>query len=371
MNDQLTEFQPNFVPKPGVVLKEYLDARDIKVTVFAKRCGRPQKTISEIIAGNNSITPETAIQFERALDVKASIWLDLESRYQLFKAEEKERESLAEETDWIENFPYREMQNKGFLPRTRNPFEILVSMLKFFGVSTVAAWEDYWPGRLGAVRYKKSDRVKGSLYAVSAWLRRGEEKALDISCSVYDETKFRNALRKVRTLTMKDWPEARQDLIDLCRSAGVAVALVPDLSYTKIRGAAYWASKDKAVILLSDRLKFEERLWYAFFHEAAHILLHSKKTIFVDYEQDKEAKDIDEEREADDYAASAIISEDQLAEFYELYGRKKNSFTADELEEFARKIRISSALLLARLQWEGSVSYNRLTELRKPLVFQD
>ena len=67
---------------------------------LARRCGRPIKTVSEIVAGKSSITPETAIQFERVLGVPASFWVNLESKYQLRLAEAAERNDLATCAAW-------------------------------------------------------------------------------------------------------------------------------------------------------------------------------------------------------------------------------------------------------------------------------
>ncbi len=73
---RISEFAPDYAQHPGAYLEEILDQRGIRKTDFAIRCGRPAKTISEIIAGKTTILPDTALQFERVLgDVKASIWL--------------------------------------------------------------------------------------------------------------------------------------------------------------------------------------------------------------------------------------------------------------------------------------------------------
>lgn len=37
----------------------------------------------------------------------------------------------------------------------------------------------------------------------------------------------------------------------------------------------------KAVIQLSLRHKTDDHLWFSFFHEAGHVLLHSKKETFI------------------------------------------------------------------------------------------
>ncbi|MBK6514442.1 MAG: hypothetical protein IPG04_10075 [Polyangiaceae bacterium] len=46
-------------------------------------------------------------------------------------------------------------------------------------------------------------------------------------------------------------------------------------------GLARWLHKDQALIQLSLRHKTADHLWFSF-HEAGHILLHGKKTIFID-----------------------------------------------------------------------------------------
>ena len=68
----------------------------------------------------------------------------------------------------------------------------------------------------------------------------------------------------------------------LCNGAGVAFVLVPRLAKTSVSGAARWLSPRKALIQQSDRYKTNDHFWFTFFHEAAHIILHSKRDVFVD-----------------------------------------------------------------------------------------
>ena len=53
---------------------------------LARRTKRPIRAINEIIKGDKSLTPATALQLEKALGVPAHIWTGLESRYQLIRA---------------------------------------------------------------------------------------------------------------------------------------------------------------------------------------------------------------------------------------------------------------------------------------------
>jgi HTH-type transcriptional regulator/antitoxin HigA len=52
--------------------------------------GRPPRLISEIVRGKRSITAETAVQLERALDVPARFWLTLQTQYDLVLARQRQ-----------------------------------------------------------------------------------------------------------------------------------------------------------------------------------------------------------------------------------------------------------------------------------------
>jgi len=62
----------------------------------------------------------------------------------------------------------------------------------------------------------------------------------------------------------------------------VAVAFVPELPKSRASGATRWLSASKALVQLSLRYKTNDHLWFTFFHEAAHILLHGKRLIFLE-----------------------------------------------------------------------------------------
>ena len=76
------QFEPDYVILPGEILEETLQARAMSKTMLAARTGFTDKHISEIINGKAPITPQTAIMLERILDIKAQIWLKLETEYQ-------------------------------------------------------------------------------------------------------------------------------------------------------------------------------------------------------------------------------------------------------------------------------------------------
>lgn len=366
------EYRPDYDREPpGDMLKWFLDSRGLKIVDFAKRCGRPTKTISEIVAGKTAITPETALQFERVLGVEAATWLQLEAGYRLEKARDEEK-SLAmndEALSWAKCFPIAEMARYGFLAERPKKTALVDTLLRFFGVSSVAAWTQYWDARLNLAFFKKQKSGRNNSYGVAAWMRQGERLATQAvddwaEPTPYSEAVFRSVLPKIRGLTREPWDDIQDQLVQQCAAAGVIVVFVPFLSKTDVRGAAFWARKDRPVIILSDRGKSEALIWFAFFHEAAHILLHSKKTVFLD-QGDAGTSEASIENEADRFSAETLIPGDDIDRFVQIYGSDVGHIAVGKLAEFAAEIDIDPGLLMRRLQWEEVLpqkyrSFNRL-----------
>src|SRR5690606_27160363 len=104
-------------------------------------------------------------------------------------------------------------------------------------------------------------------------------------------------LFQVRNLSVHLESGFHHTVTELCASAGVAVVFVPELPRTRVSGATRWLTSDKALIQLSLRYKSDDHLWFTFFHEAGHILLHGKRDMFIEAE-DQEHNQSDKEREA-------------------------------------------------------------------------
>ena len=77
------DLTPAYPSHPGETLQDMLEDRGWTQREFAKRIGRPEQLISNIINGKSGITAETALEFAGAFDMSAEFWLDLDSRYRL------------------------------------------------------------------------------------------------------------------------------------------------------------------------------------------------------------------------------------------------------------------------------------------------
>jgi HTH-type transcriptional regulator / antitoxin HigA len=78
-------FEPNWSTHPGEHLEEYLEVNGWSQAELARRAGLTPKLVSEIINKKNPVTPATALKLERALGLKAEIWMRIQSSWDLFQ----------------------------------------------------------------------------------------------------------------------------------------------------------------------------------------------------------------------------------------------------------------------------------------------
>lgn len=68
---------------PGEVLEEELEARDIKKSVFAMELKIYPSHFSNILKGKRDINAAIALKLEKALDISAEFWVQLQAEYDL------------------------------------------------------------------------------------------------------------------------------------------------------------------------------------------------------------------------------------------------------------------------------------------------
>ena len=348
-------YKPDYAVLPGDTLREALDSLSMTQRDLASRMGRPLKTINEIIKGKASITPDSALQLERILGIPASFWLNLERNYREVLARRKDEKRLRTEVAWIKQFPLRAMAKAGWVRSLRSKLGQAQELLQFFGVATPEQWRGLWTDV--GVAYRKSAVFKSDPGAVAAWLRKGELEAQRLQCQAYDSERFRTALAEVRGLTLRPPDVFQPETTRLCAEAGVAVVFVPELPRLCISGASRWLSPTKGLIQLSLRYRSDDHLWFSFFHEAAHLLLHGKRRIFID--DDDTGKD-GLEAEANTFAANFLIPPPAVKHLM-----KSTPATEAEILRVAKEIGIAPGIIVGRLQHGNILQFSECNHLKK------
>jgi HTH-type transcriptional regulator/antitoxin HigA len=269
--------------------------------------------------------------------------------------------------EWIKVFPVSMMRKLQFsLPEG---LPDAAALLQFFGVPSLEAWQEKWNGY--AVAFRQTQVFDARREAVAAWVREAEIIAAQIPLADFDEAKLPALLDELRRLTREDTQVGLDRAQSMCAKAGIALVLVPELPGTRLSGCARWLNDKHAMVGLTVRYKWADQLWFTFFHEIAHILLHRLRRTFV---IDNAAEHMDDdvidpemaryEEEADRFARDTLIPPAALAEFLRLHGE---TLTNDEIHGFAGSLRVGPGIVIGRLQHDGNLQHWQGNNLRQKL----
>ena len=354
MENKLHGFNPNIAIPPGETLEEFLESFGMTNVELSKRIGLTQKTISEIVKGKAPITAETSLKLENVFGTPASFWNNLEANYQEAKARLQEEKRIDKEIEIAKLIPYSEISELGLIKPTKIGQEKVVNLRSFFGVASL----NYIPETLAAA-FRAKQKDNASTYALAAWLRIGEISANKIKTELYDEKKLKSLIPVFRELTSQQLEYFSQKLIDLCSSCGIALALVQHLPKTFAHGAVKWLTPNKALIQLSIRGAYSDIFWFTFFHEIGHILLHGKKSTFIEIDNNDEL-----ELQADSFAVDTLIPSSKYKAFI------SGSFESSEsIIKFAKSVGIDPCIVVGRLQHDKLIKHYEYNELRTKLCW--
>ena len=80
-------------PHPGEVLRELcIEPLGLTVTATAEALGVSRKTLSTVLNGKAGISPEMAVRLSIAFNTSAESWLNQQSQYELWHAEQHRNE---------------------------------------------------------------------------------------------------------------------------------------------------------------------------------------------------------------------------------------------------------------------------------------
>jgi len=82
-------------PHPGEVIRELcLEPLDLSITEAARALGVSRKTVSAIVNKRAGISAEMAIRLSIAFDTTAESWLNQQTQYDLWNAEQHRKDLL-------------------------------------------------------------------------------------------------------------------------------------------------------------------------------------------------------------------------------------------------------------------------------------
>jgi HTH-type transcriptional regulator/antitoxin HigA len=360
-------FAPDWVSPPGDTILDLLEERNWTQQQLADRLGYSLKHVNQLIKAKVPLTEDAAIRLQNVLGASVGFWLTREAQYRERVALLDAAERQVPMVPWLERFPIREMMDIGVLTKrrldTKTKPELVGELLGFFGVATPDQWESQYGCMELAFRRSREDQA--DVAAISAWLRMGERSAEKLDGPSYDEARFKAALMEVRGLSCKSPQEFQPVMRRLLHEAGVAFVLVPALPRTHVSGVARWLNARRPLIQLSLYGKQNDRFWFSFFHEAAHILLHGqhKKSVFLD-DPSKTGSSSNEEQEANAWARDFLITPNQARSLVDIPKTKAAAIS------FAQSIGVHPGIVVGRMQHDQLLDVRWLNDLKVTFSFK-
>lgn len=361
MKHSTIQVQKELLSPPGDTIQETIDAIGMSQAELAERMGRPKEKLNDIIKGREPITLKTAILLDRVLGIPVSFWMERENEYRAELAKIEQQEFLKEAVNWLKLFPVAALKEMGWLPVTKDQPELVDSLLRFFGIAAPAQWNSVYLQEAGGASFKISLANIQSPHAISAWLRIGELKASTQKLPEFDKSAFLDVLDEIKTLVVDQPDDFKDQLQEMCARCGVAVLYTPCLPKAPISGATWWKGKNP-IIQLSGRYKTNDSFWFAFYHEAAHIIKHGKKEIFLE-QLEGNVVDQQKEEEANLFAQKYLFPATAFERLIEI-----RPINDQRIIDFASRYETHPGIVVGRLQYSGMLRYSQGNHLKVPIV---
>jgi Zn-dependent peptidase ImmA (M78 family) len=121
-------------------------------------------------------------------------------------------------------------------------------------------------------------------------------------------------------------------------------------------GATQFISPHKAMVILSFRYLSDDHFWFTFFHEIAHLLLHSSELTFIDGEEELLNK---MEKEANEFSERVLIPVNRRDELMDLNPRREN------IIRFAYSVGVSPGIVVGQLQPHHIIKPSQMNYLKR------
>jgi HTH-type transcriptional regulator/antitoxin HigA len=206
--------EPDYAVAPGETILETIAALGMDQKDLATRLGVSEKHVSQLINGHVALTYDVADRLELVTGVPARIWNGLEATYRERAAKVEAAGRLEADLGWLKRVPTKALVERGKVAADASGTVLLRSVMSFFGVSSVDAWNAVWT--TPAASYRRSSCFQMNPEITATWLRLGELEAVTIRCGSYDKGRFKAALTEIRGLTVKPPQVFQPRMVELC-----------------------------------------------------------------------------------------------------------------------------------------------------------
>jgi HTH-type transcriptional regulator/antitoxin HigA len=349
-----TDFVPRWASPPGDTIRDALDEQRLDPRSLAAALDFAGEEFDAFLAGEIPLTIRRAERLSSTIGGSIEFWMTRDGQYR------EDRSRVAADA-WAQRMPIKDMTMFGWIATEADDWVGQIdACLRFFDVATPEVWEADHEALVKRTRFRSSRAFDTDEFAVAAWLRQFEVELSKVPCRVWDRDAFAELLPQLLPLTRERDPRRFLPALQArCAGVGVAVGVVRAPRGCPVSGAARQLTNGQPSIALSGRYLADDHLWFTFFHEAAHLLLHRTDALYVDVLDRDSAPTSPDEAAADEFAGTLLVPteyEDRLVR------AKRSPF---ELRSIANEIGVSLGIVIGHLQHRGALGYDtRLNRLK-------
>jgi HTH-type transcriptional regulator / antitoxin HigA len=341
-----TEFIPRWASPPGDTIRDALHEQRLDPGTLAATLDLEEDEFEAFMAGDVPLTVRLADRLSATVGGSIEFWMTRDGQYRA------DRSRVAADA-WAQRMPIRDMATFGWIEGgVRDWIDQIEACLHFFGVATPEVWEANREALAARTRFRSSPTVKTDEFAVAAWLRQCEVELSRVGCAAWDRESFAALLPQLLSLTRERDPHRFLSTLEArCAEAGVAVGVIRAPHGCPVSGAARRLSNGRPSIALSGRYLADDHLWFTFFHEAAHLVLHGTDAVYLDEIEHDAVPTSADEAEADEFAGTLLVPkqyEDRLA---------RASQAPLDLRTIADEIGVGLGIVVGHLQHRGILGY--------------
>lgn len=342
-----TDFIPRWASPPGDTIRDALGEQGLDQHRLAAALEITDQEFDVFLTGEVPLTIRLAERLSSTIGGSIEFWMTRDSQYRADQAR-----VVADA--WAQRMPIKDMAAFGWIETDVDDWvEQIDACLRFFDVATPEAWEADFEATVKWARFRASRTFDPNGFALAAWLRQCEVQLSRVPCREWDKDAFAALLPHLCPLTRDRDPRRFVAALETrCAEVGVAVGVVRAPSGCPVSGAARQLSNGQPSIALSGRYRADDHLWFTFFHEAAHLVLHGTDALYVDQiDRDSNSTRPADEAEADEYAGKLLVPTDYVDRLV----RARQSPL--ELRDIAGEIGVSPGIVIGQLQHRGVLGY--------------
>lgn len=350
MSINIKQLTPSTAIHPGEVLNDELKERGIKQKEFAQLTGIPQTQLNEIIKGKRGVNADVALLIGKVLKMDATVWLSLQSNYELDKAKvnSKNIARIAALDSWqmVKPFiPETYFKKLGIL--TGNPVQDIPVVKNIYRVQNFDQLAAVY-SHANFSKFRKSEKLSIDKINLVGWTKLVHYLA-DQKVVKNFEVRQEGELVKTLNEVFRKNKNTVEKTIQVLAEYGIKLIVQSHPEKCAIDGISFWSNGNPA-IGISMRHKRIDNFAFTIMHELGHVfkhLINNNTAEFIDLDKEQNLPEYAngmEEKEANEFASNSLIAIDEWKKFK----ISNPSFNKSAIVDFAKSHKINPAIVQER-----------------------